>query len=131
MAQITDTTRTTDSGFGPYEGVQLHTYSRKLQDPSTSSVAAADSRTSSNNDSPIKSASCNVLIRGHATEPGAHVVLGDKVTNDQGVTEASITCTTDPPGLLVPLGVNETWITPKMMTGFRVCDGSWSACHIW
>lgn len=118
------TTRTTDLGDGAHDGSRLHMYSRKLHEPAASS-AAADARTSN---SPLKSASCNVLITGHASEPGVHVVLGDKVTSDQGVTHASITCTTDPPGLLVPLGVNETWITPQMVAGFRVCENLWSTC---
>lgn len=52
------------------------------------------------------------------TVPGCLLLV--QLLSDQGLTSISLSCSTSPPGLLVPVGINSTWIPPDAVAAWQV-----------
>lgn len=93
---------------------------------STSNQTSGSQVITLNHGNSITQAACRLVLKGHALGPTTQVAFDDDVTVDEGLTHASLNCTTTPPESLLPVGVNSTWILPTHSRSFQV--GFWCCC---
>jgi hypothetical protein len=69
----------------------------------------------------LTAASCRLALRGHyADQPAVgRASISDAVTADQGITAITLSCSTTPAGLAVPVAVNSTWISAQAVQGWQ------------